>query len=405
MTAGAGEQGVSEEAPNEGPALPEIWAPAPRGMIPTFMVMDVVARANRLAADGRDIVHLEVGQPSAGAPEAAVTATRVRLGSDRLGYTDSVGLPELREVIAKHYRDKYAVTIDAQSVVVTTGSSAAFLLAFLSAFSPGDRIGVPNPGYPAYRNMLAALALEPVLIPAGTGQGYRLTRESLSECGPLKGLLIASPNNPTGTTLASADIRNLARWCEARGIRLISDEIYHGLEFERDCRTAREFSTRGIVINSFSKYFCMTGWRIGWLIAPDELLRPIECLAQNFHISPPAISQQAALAALSGAARDDLQRQVAICRMNRDLLRDGLPRALFSAFAPSDGAFYLYAEIAEGLPDSPVLCERMLTELGVACTPGIDFDPDDGRRFVRFSYAGATSEIKEAVRRLRGWRP
>jgi aspartate/methionine/tyrosine aminotransferase len=372
-------------------------------MIAPFIVMDVVASANRLAADGRRIVHLEVGQPDAAAPRPAIEASHTKLDNDRLGYTDSVGIPALREAIAAFYRQRYAIMIDPKCVVVTTGSSAGFLLAFLSAFSPGDRIGVPNPGYPAYRNMLSALSLQPVLIPAGAEQAYRVTPEALDAAGPLKGLLIASPNNPTGAMLSPAELGVLAQWSEARSVRLISDEIYHGLAFEKECMTARRFSKRPIVVNSFSKYFCMTGWRIGWLIVPDELLRSVECLAQNFHISPPAISQHAALAALDAAR--DAERQVAIYRANRDTLLRGLPRALFSSFAPADGAFYLYGEIAEGLPDSLELCERLLLDLGIACTPGVDFDPVHGRRFIRFSYAGAASEIQEAVRRLRDWTP
>lgn len=385
-------------------AAADVWAPAPRGMIAPFIVMDVVASANRLSAEGRDIVHLEVGQPGVTAPGPAIRAAHAKLDTDRLGYTDSVGIPALREAIAALYRERYASTIDAACVVVTTGSSAGFLLTFLSAFSPGDRIGVPNPGYPAYRNMLCALSLQPVLIPAGARQGYRITPEALDAAGPLRGLLIASPNNPTGAMLSPADLGALAQWSEAHSVRLISDEIYHGLVFDKECVTARQFSKRAIVVNSFSKYFCMTGWRIGWLIVPAELLRPVECLAQNFHISPPAISQHAALAALNSPG--DAERQVATYRKNRDILLQGLlPGRLFSAFAPADGAFYLYGEIADDLPDSPELCERLLQELGVACTPGVDFDPLHGQRFIRFSYAGAGCEIEEAVRRLRDWRP
>ena len=381
----------------------DAWAPAPRGLIAPFIVMDVVASANCLAAEGRDILHLEVGQPGASAPLPAIAAARTKLDNDRLGYTDSVGIPALREAIVAFYRQRYSIMIDPGCVVVTTGSSAGFLLAFLSAFSPGDRIGVPNPGYPAYRNMLSALSLQPVLIPAGAQQGYRITLEALDAAGPLRGLLIASPNNPTGAMLLPQEIDALALWCEVRSVRLVSDEIYHGLVFDKECMTASRASRRAIVVNSFSKYFCMTGWRIGWLIVPEELLRSVECVAQNSHISPPAISQHAALAALD--APGEAERQVTIYRTNRDTLLRGLPRALFSSFAPADGAFYLYGEIAKGLPDSAELCERLLLQLGVACTPGVDFDPVHGRRFVRFSYAGAESEIEEAVRRLRDWRP
>lgn len=376
---------------------------ARRGRIPPFIVMDVLRAANELAAGGANILHLEVGQPSTGAPAGVLSAAGEALAHDVLGYTDALGLPQLRAAIAAHYMRRYGVSLDLQRVVVTTGSSAGFILAFLAAFDAGDRIALASPGYPAYRNILTALDLVPIELPVGPGDRYQTTLDLIRTRGDaIDGLIIASPANPTGTMLPPEEIASLSRYCEATGIRLISDEIYHGITYGERESTAVETSDQAIVVNSFSKYFSMTGWRIGWMIAPNSLLRAVECLAQNLFISPPTLSQHAAVAAFD--CRHDLDRNVARYAANRALLLEQLPRAGFDRFAPADGAFYLYADIAHLTNDSTEFCRRMLRETGVACTPGIDFDRTRGQATLRFSFAGDTATMEAAVRRLQSWR-
>ena len=376
---------------------------ARRGQVPPFIVMDVMRAANEHAAAGDDVLHLEVGQPSTAAPSRVLNAARAALDRDTLGYTDALGLPALRKAIAHHYRSSYGVTLDPARVVVTTGSSGAFLLAFLAAFEVGDRIAMVMPAYPAYRNILTALGLAPVMLPAGPEQRYQMTLDLLqrAERG-LDGLIVASPANPTGTMLAPEELTAIARHCEATGIRLVSDEIYHGITFGRTAATALAASAAAIVVNSFSKYFSMTGWRLGWMVVPEDMLRAVECLAQNFIISPPALSQHAALAAFD--CRDELDGNVARYAANRALLLEELPKAGFDRLAPADGAFYLYADVAHLTNDSPAFCQRMLREVGIACTPGIDFDPVRGNATLRLSFAGATETMAEAARRLKSWR-
>jgi aspartate/methionine/tyrosine aminotransferase len=377
---------------------------AKRGQVPPFIAMDVLREANERAAAGADVLHLEVGQPSTPAPAAVLAAARAALAHETLGYTDALGLPALREAIAAHYRMTYGVALDPARVVVTTGSSGAFLLAFLSAFEPGDRVAMAAPAYPAYRNILTALNLVPVELPAGPGERYQATLDLLRAQGrTLDGLIVASPANPTGTMLAPDDLAAIARYCRDMGIRLVSDEIYHGIVYGMTAATALSSSDEVFVVNSFSKYFSMTGWRLGWMVAPPDTLRAIECLAQNLFISPPALSQHAALAAFG--CRDELDANVARYARNRALLLDELPQAGLTRFAPADGAFYLYADVAHLTNDSPEFCRRMLREIGVACTPGIDFDPARGNATLRLSFAGATETMAEAARRLRGWRP
>jgi aspartate/methionine/tyrosine aminotransferase len=377
---------------------------AKRGQVPPFIAMDVLREANERAAAGADVLHLEVGQPSTPAPAGVLAAARAALAQETLGYTDALGLPALREAIAAHYRMTYGVALDPARVVVTTGSSGAFLLAFLSAFEPGDRVAMAAPAYPAYRNILTALDLVPVELPAGPGERYQATLDLLRAQGrTLDGLIVASPANPTGTMLAPDDLAAIARYCRDMGIRLVSDEIYHGIVYGMTAATALSSSDEVFVVNSFSKYFSMTGWRLGWMVAPPDTLRAIECLAQNLFISPPALSQHAALAAFG--CRDELDANVARYARNRALLLDELPQAGLTRFAPADGAFYLYADVAHLTNDSPEFCRRMLREIGVACTPGIDFDPARGNATLRLSFAGATETMAEAARRLRGWRP
>jgi aspartate/methionine/tyrosine aminotransferase len=350
------------------------------------------------------VLHLEVGQPSTGAPAGVIAAAHRALDGDRLGYTDALGVPALRERIARHYGETYGIALDPSRIVVTTGSSGAFLLAFLAAFEPGDRVALASPSYPAYRNILAAMGIVPVELPAGPAERYQATIDLVRGCpGTLDGLIIASPANPTGTMLPPGAVAELARHCARSGIRLVSDEIYHGLTYgSLVAATAIAADGNSIVVNSFSKYFSMTGWRLVWMVVPPALLRSVECLAQNFFISPPALSQHAALAAFD--CHDELQRNRARYAENRELLLAELPKAGFDRLAPTAGAFYLYADVGHLTNDSPEFCRRMLAELGIACTPGTDFDRTRGHATLRFSYAGSTATMAEAARRLQGWR-
>jgi aspartate/methionine/tyrosine aminotransferase len=376
---------------------------ARRGQIPPFIAMDVLRAANEQAAAGEDVLHLEVGQPSTPAPGGVLAAARAALGRETLGYTDALGLPALREAIATHYHRRYAVALDPARIVVTTGSSGAFLLAFLAAFDPGDRVAMAAPAYPAYRNILTALDLVPVELPAGPDQRYQMTPDLLHSLQqPLDGLIVASPANPTGTMLAPAELAEIARSCRDMGIRFISDEIYHGIVYARTAATALASSDEAIVVNSFSKYFSMTGWRLGWMVVPPDMLRAVECLAQNLYISPPALSQHAAIAAFD--CGDELDANVARYAANRALLLAELPKAGLVQFAPADGAFYLYADVGHLTNDSPEFCRRMLREIGVACTPGVDFDPARGNAALRISFAGSSETMAEAARRLVSWR-
>jgi aspartate/methionine/tyrosine aminotransferase len=372
-----------------------------RALVPPFIAMDVMREANERAAAGENIIHLEVGQPSTPAPRPVLAAAEAALRREVLGYTDAFGIPALREAIARHYRTAYGLTLDPARVVVTTGSSAGFVLAFLAAFDAGERVGLAAPSYPAYRNILAALDLVPVELPAGPAEHYQATLD-LVRGARLDGLIIASPANPTGSMIAPPQLAALARHCDEAGIRLISDEIYHGLVYDEVAATAAAASDSAIIVNSFSKYYSMTGWRIGWMVVPTAMLRAIECLAQNIFISPPALPQYAALAAFD--SRDELEANRRRYAENRELLLAELPHAGFERFAPADGAFYLYADIAALTQDSRDFCRRMLHDVGIACTPGIDFDPQRGHTTMRLCFAGATGDIAEAVRRLKQWR-
>jgi aspartate/methionine/tyrosine aminotransferase len=377
--------------------------PSARGLVPPFIAMDVLREALAREAAGQSVIHLEVGQPGSPAPQAVLEAARAALANERLGYTDALGIPALREAIARHYLDQYSVAVDPGEIVVTTGSSAAFQLAFLAAFEPGDRVALAAPGYPAYRNILTALGLEPVLIEVGENAHYQPNPELLVEAGELAGLIVASPANPTGTMIPPGDLARLALWCRERDIRLVSDEIYHGITYEEAPQTARAFGREMIVVNSFSKYYSMTGWRLGWMVLPRDLARSVECLAQNFYVSPPALSQQAALAAFG--CRAELDSHVARYRVNRDRLTLMLTIAGLTRIAPAEGAFYLYVDVSALTSDSQEFCRRMLAETGVATTPGRDFDPIHGDSWVRLSFAGSTEDIAEAARRLGEWLP
>ena len=375
-----------------------------RSDVPAFMVMDVVAAAARLEAAGRRIIHMEIGQPAAAAPTSAIAAAQGALATGRIGYTPALGNTSLRQRIARHYAERYGIDIDPERVVLTTGSSAAFMLAFLSMFEPGDRIAIASPSYPPYRNVLTALGCEAVPIEATAATRFALTPAALLAAHaerPLQGVLVASPANPTGTMMTPDALAALIRAAQAEGIAFISDEIYHGLDYAFPAQTALNISADAVVINSFSKYFCMTGWRIGWMVAPEPLVRPIERLQQNLAISVPALAQVAAEAAFDGC--DEMEAVKHGYEVNRRILMEGLPRAGFDQFLPVDGAFYLYADVSRFCNDSLDFARRMLEEAGVAATPGADFDPVHGRRFIRFCYAGATAEVAEAVERLTAW--
>ena len=375
---------------------------AHRGTIPPFIVMDVLRAANARAAAGSDVLHLEVGQPSTPAPAAVIEAAQAALRSDRLGYTEALGLSALRARLSSFYRSRYGVDVDAARIVVTTGSSGAFLLAFLAAFDAGDRVAITAPSYPAYKNILTALGIEIVEIAVGAETHFQPTPELLDRhAGHIDGLIVASPSNPTGSMLSGDALRALSAWCRAHDVRFVSDEIYHGITYDVSAETAIASGSDTIVINSFSKYFSMTGWRLGWTVVPDALVRPIECLAQNLFVAPPTLSQLAALAVFGCV--DELDDNVARYARNRGLLMDKLAAAGFRHIAPPDGAFYLYADVAHLTNDSAEFCRRMLSEIGVAATPGVDFDPARGNRTVRFCYAGSEGDVALAAERLTGW--
>jgi aspartate/methionine/tyrosine aminotransferase len=367
-----------------------------------FIVMDVMAAAAEKEAAGDTVIHLEVGQPSTPAPKGALAAAHAALDADRIGYVAALGMPALRERIARHYRETYDAEVSPEQVIVTTGSSGGFPLAFLAAFDAGDRVALAAPGYPAYRNILSALHLEAVDLPTSAEDRFQPTVAALEKAGPLAGLIVASPSNPTGTMVTRSELTALAQWCDARDVRLVSDEIYHGIVYEGEMTSAVEVSDHAVVVNSFSKYFSMTGWRVGWLVVPPELVRPIERLAQNFFISVPTLSQYAALAAFE--CKDELDAHVARYKANRDLLMAGLPAAGLDRLTPAQGAFYIYADVSHLTNDSREFCKRMLQEAGVATTPGVDFDRARGAGTLRISFAGSMAEMEEAVRRLKAWR-
>ena len=374
---------------------------AARGSVPPFIVMDVMRAANERAAAGEDIVHLEVGQPATPAPGAVLAAATAALRSDPLGYTDATGIADLRRRIARHYGELYGIDVDPGRIFVTTGSSGGFILAFLAAFDPGDRVALAEPGYPAYRNILTALGIEAVCIETGPETRFQPTPGLLEAQGRLDGLIVASPANPTGTMLNREALRGLVDYCGRNGIRLVSDEIYHGIVYRGTADSALRFTDDAVIVNSFSKYFSMTGWRIGWLVVPPDLNRSIECLAQNLFISPPTLAQHAALAAFDCA--EELDGNVARYAENRAILLDGLPRIGFARFAPADGAFYLYADVSAFGIDSRDLSGRLLAEAGVAVAPGLDFDRHRGGGHIRISFAGSQEDMREALSRLGGW--
>ncbi|WP_289033976.1 aminotransferase class I/II-fold pyridoxal phosphate-dependent enzyme [uncultured Roseibium sp.] len=375
-----------------------------RSDVAPFLAMEVLIEAARLEDQGRQIIHMEVGQPGVQAPEVARNAAKHALDTKLIGYTETAGVIPLRERLSRYYLDTYGLEVDKDRFVVTTGSSAAFNLAFLAAFDPGDRIVLTSPGYPAYRGIIKALGLVPVEIEVGPETRWSLTPDLIAEAqreGPVKGVLVASPANPTGTMMTPQALAELVSYCDDEDIWFISDEIYHGLIYEGRQETALATSDKVIVINSFSKYFCMTGWRIGWMILPECLLKPIHRIAQSLYISPPELSQIAATAVLD--CGDELEEVKAGYARNRALLLEGLPKLGFDRLLPVDGAFYIYADTRDFSSDSLQFTREMLHGAGVAATPGADFDLVHGGNFMRLSFAGAHDDMKQALVNLSDW--
>lgn len=364
-----------------------------------FHAIALSVLARRLEAEGAHILHMEFGQPSTGAPAAAIAAAHEALDSDPGSYWES---QPLKARLSRHYRDTYGVDLPATRLLLTCGASPALVLALTARFAAGDRIALARPGYVAYRNTLRALHLEPVEIPCGPEVGYQISARALANVeGPLAGVIIASPANPTGTVLSASELEAIVRVCEARSLGLISDEIYHGLTYGDRARSVLEFTDQAFVVNSFSKYFSMVGWRLGWLAAPATHLDRARALIGNLFLTPPSLSQHAALAALD--SREELEANIGVYRRNRDLLLEALPRLGLARIAPPDGAFYMYADVGHLTDDSLAFCERILRETGVALAPGVDFDPVEGRRFIRISFAVSTEQVREAIDRLTPW--
>jgi len=373
---------------------------AARANIPPFHVMDVLSAANARQRAQGDVVSLVAGQPSAAAPRAVLDRAAEALHGP-LGYTEQLGIPELRDAIARHYDERYALDVTRDDVIVTTGSSGGFTLAFLAAFDAGDRVALGRPGYPAYRNILTALGCEVVELPCGPDTRFQPTVDMIEDAGPLDGLIIASPANPTGTAMPAGELAAIAGWCADHDVQLVSDEIYHGISYQADQpASAWQFTREAIVVNSFSKYFAMTGWRLGWLLVPRRLFRAVDCLTGNFTLCPPTLAQHAATVAFQ---YDELDAHVDHYRRNRDLLITGLTKLGIDRVAPMDGAFYAYADVSHLTTDTMSWCQRLLAETGVAIVPGIDFDPELGHRFIRISFAGPTQDIEAGLERLGNW--
>jgi aspartate/methionine/tyrosine aminotransferase len=388
------------------PSPTESFAVASRANVPPFHVMDLLAAAAERRRTHGDLLDLVAGQPSTPAPAPVRAAAHRALDEEVLGYTVALGIPPLREAICAHHRRMHGLDVSPDDVVVTTGSSGGFLLAFLAAFEPGDRVANARPGYPCYRNVLAALGCEVVELPTGPESRFQPTVELLEELDrPVRGLVVASPANPTGTMLFPSELAALATWCEEHGVRLISDEIYHGIEYASPPQhaSAWETSREAVVFNSFSKYFSMTGWRIGWMLVPEELRRPVDVLTGNFTICPPVLAQHAAVEAFSDASYAECDGHVERYAANRAVLLEGLPRLGIERLAPADGAFYVYADVGHLTDDTMTWCHRLLAETGIATAPGIDFDTAVGNRFVRLSFAGATADMEAALDRLEAW--
>jgi len=367
--------------------------------IEPFHAIAISRLAHKLKAEGRQVIHMEFGQPSTGAPRAAIERAHQVLDTDGMGYWESI---PLKQRLARHYAETYGVTVDPEQFVMTCGASPALVLALASSFKPGDRVALARPGYVAYRNTLKALNFTPVEINCGAAVRYQLTAEVLAALEPAPaGVIIASPANPTGTIIPAAELAAIAGVCRARGIKIISDEIYHGLSYGERTHSMLEFEPAALVVNSFSKYFSMVGWRLGWLLVPQEHLHRARAFIGNMFLTAPSLSQHAGLAALD--AHDELQGHVATYTRNRELLLRALPALGLNEIAPPDGAFYIYADVKHLTDDSLAFCKTLLRDTGVATAPGIDFDPEDGRHFIRMSFAVSTPELEEAIARMTPW--
>ncbi len=381
---------------------------AARAHVPPFAVMEIIAAANARRAAGARVLNLCAGAPATGASDVVRQRAVDLLRTGDLGYTEALGAPALRTAIAAHYRDWYDVELDPARIAVTTGSSGGFMLAFLAAFDVGDTVALARPGYPAYGNTLVALGCEVVTLPCGPATRFQPTVAMLDEAHArrrLDGLVVASPANPTGTMIDADELADISQWCGEHGVRLVSDEIYHGITYTpAPVTTAAHYLGSGaIVVNSFSKYWAMTGWRLGWLVLPDDLVAPVDALAGNVALCPPALAQHAGIAAFSpagmAAARENVERYSGV----RALLLERLPELGWTHVAPADGAFYLYADVSASGLDSVTWCSRLLDEAGVALTPGTDFDRVDGHRYVRLSFASSVDVVREAVNRIVAW--
>jgi aspartate/methionine/tyrosine aminotransferase len=379
---------------------------ARRSDVPPFAVMEILAAAKARRAAGKDVVILCAGEPSEGAPAAVRERAEALLAKGDLGYTEATGTPDLKAKLAQHYKDTYGTEVSAEAIAITTGSSGAFLLAFLSAFEHGDRVALARPGYPAYANILTSLGCEVVDLPCGPEQRYQPTVDQLEAAGPLDGLVVASPANPTGTMVTPDELAAIATWCRDTGTRLISDEIYHGITYEGapEAATAATFRSEGaVVVSSFSKFWGMTGWRLGWLVLPDDLVGPVSALAGNLALCPPTLAQHAALAAFDDEGMASARAATDRYAECRRMLLDALPTLGWDPVAPADGAFYLYGDISFSGLDAKTYCARLLDEAGVALTPGTDFDPAGGRDWVRLSFAVAPDELRKAIDRIVAW--
>lgn len=375
---------------------------AQRGQIPAFLALETLRIANERARDGADVLHLEIGEPFEGAPAEMLDALKSDISAKPIAYTESLGIRELRERIAAIYPQRYGVDVPAERVAVTFGSSAAFILTFMAAFEPGDRVALAVPCYPAYRNILLAMGLKPVELLCGPETNFQPTPQMLDDLDePIDGLILASPANPTGTMLMPEELRALSQWCVRNEVRLISDEIYHGITFGKPVSCALENNPDAVIVNSFSKYYSMSGWRIGWTILPEDMVRPVERLCQSLFISAPAMSQYAALKIFDYLPL--LDERVAVYAKNRAYLQENLPRAGLTNLSSADGGFYFYADVSRFTNDSQEFCRRMLTEIDIAATPGADFDPERGHRYIRLSYAGPTQDMEQACGRMRRW--
>lgn len=374
-----------------------------RGSVSPFLVMEALSRANAYIAEhNAEVVHLSLGQPGKGVPARVAEKLRDLVMNDKLGYTEGSGMLELRKRIAQHYHETYGVDVPWERIFITVGSSSAFFLSLIAAFDAGDRVALVQPCYPAYRNMLIAHDLEPVLLRGTFENNFQPTVAMLEALDtPIDGLIIASPSNPTGTVLPEKEMRAIVKYCEANNIRIISDEIYHGMSYNAKTATALAMSDSAIVVNSFSKYFLMAGWRLGWVVAPADLVRSYESLVQHFFVSPPALAQHAALEVFN--CKDELDSTVAEYAQNRAIMLEALPKIGFSHICPAEGAFYIYANVSDLTDNSADFCEEMLRGAGVVGVSGHDFDTEQGDAYVRLSYSGTRADIENAMARLKGW--